>query len=329
MTNLEAQLAEALADRADGVPVPPVPDHFSALGTRPARRRGVLLLGGLTAVGAAAVAAVVLIGTLGKPVTNNTDVAAPPVPAVRIEPAAFLIPGTALPMKAGQFFYVRTVSDGSAVYAGIDFDSFQKRTQVESWRPQVRTEDWMYKAQYLNADGSPKGTPQTDKGPCGLYGKVRDTIKCSGDVKASWHNVTPEFVKALPLDPKALYTQWREFVIADLKANYPGEKPDDNSIATQMIGMVPQISRGSGGMSQPFSEALAAATGLIPGVIVTKGAKNLLGVSGTAYEVHNRKYGISMLVIFDGKGNYIGDKHTAISLGAADALGAPPVVTNY
>ncbi len=306
--DLEARLTEALAARAEQVP-PSFPHRVAP--QRP-RRRGRRVAVGLTA--ACLAAAVAVVSTIVHTGFRAESPTATPV--------AFTIPGTAIPMKPGQFMYRKV----SAV------DPNNKFTVVELWEPQVRSDVWTVKISYLNADGTEVRPADTTTGKCGIFLRLANPADeaelCSE--QGSWTKPTTEFVNKAPQDAATIYAQLHQAVL-DYLPTVP-EKPvvtTDENVAFLTINFLASLGEDTGGLSQPFSKALADSAAMIPGVIVKQNVKNLLGFSGTGYEIDAGNGNIAGPVIFDANGNYIGRTTTAVSVGVADVAGAPPVTVTY
>ena len=317
--DIETRLVEALTDRADQVH--PSRPRLSAVPQRGSAGKGLLIGAAVLVVAGAAVAVAIHNGAspIGGP--NGGTVAGAPA-----KPVAFLVPGAANPLQPGQYFYHKNTEY---------FAAGHEVTVVEVWEPQDPTQQWTMKVQMLNEDGTPRQAPQITTGTCGEFGVARTDGKSGCDDPASWKNPTPAFIAAAPLDPQALYDQLHQYAIDLEHQGYTsGDKTSEDmstvNIAYLQLNVIAGIAESTNGLSQPFSQALAAATAKLPGVVITPNAHNYLGVVGTSYEIDAPGSKIPVTaILFDANGVFIGRPITAVSLGAADAPGAPPVTVNH
>ena len=312
---LTERLRAALAETAQLADVPPPPafsweDGPSAgprRGRRGRRRRrpGRVAVALSTAGIAAAVAGALLLpaGT----------------PSPEVAPAAFLTPGGTTPMDDGQFFYSRwTVQRADDARSVV----------VETWQPQVATDEWTRRITRLAADGTPESDPQVRTAACGDFATLAavpaPASACDG--VGSWSRPTPEFLASLPTDPAQLYESLHDYVVADYQRSANDRTLDmaEANVAFLMMNYIQAIGAETGGLSQTFSAALEDVAARVPGVVVRHDVANLTGVRGTSYEMDAPNGNVAGPLVFDAHGNYVGGPESALVVGAADEAGQPP-----
>jgi hypothetical protein len=98
---------------------------------------------------------------------------------------------------------------------------------------------------------------------------------------------------------------------------------EENIAAATVAGMI-WLGENSGGLSQPFSQALERTVALVPG-IVRGHEKNLAGEGATGYQLLDANgEQRAFAPVFDADGNDVGTSQSAVVVGAADQAGVAP-----
>ncbi|SDN39282.1 CU044_5270 family protein [Allokutzneria albata] len=217
--------------------------------------------------------------------------------------AADLAMGTVDPKIApGQFLYrslraegVTTYSDGGASFGGVIDETWIPADQRHVWmerRANVGKEKWL---PGLEGEGEP--TPSTPRellgewrAPCGDFDYIaQGSRKSCGE--GSWNNPTPEFLAALPKDPKQLY---EKFV-----ASFPG----GDGFVVPSVGSLLNSGRVPAGIRATIYRALA----YVPSLQITENVVNLDNRKGTALGVRQGKE-FREIIIDPADGQYIGNR---------------------
>ncbi|SMC58380.1 CU044_5270 family protein [Lentzea albidocapillata] len=208
------------------------------------------------------------------------------------------------PVAPGQFLYVRTRYKGISIEDPVDTATTTDMTN-EEWIPADRRDEWMFKIK-INAvgwlpghegDGEPEaGTHFKDgqefRGKCGKYSYFAEgqPDRCTvGD----FHNPTPEFIAALPKDPKELLTRLR------------GESGDSDGAALQQAREALQ----SGEYPAEVRANIFRALALMPGLVVTDKKANVDGKEGVALGIRYIE-DFTEIIIDPENGDFIGGRYT-------------------
>lgn len=152
------------------------------------------------------------------------------------------------------------------------------------------------------------------------------------DDAGSWEILTPQFFAWLPTDPQQLYqaigaetvTAMEKEAAVTQGERAPFNDMSDENIAAGTVSEMIWLGENSGGLSQPFSQALEQAVALVPGVV--RGQEKILaGEGATSYHLvgaDGEKRGFAP--VFDADGNYVGTTKGAVVVGAADQAGVAP-----
>ena len=325
---LEQRLRDTLARTADRVPETPRPVltwEEPRVGVRPAGRprvRTVLQFAVPVAV-AAAVAGIVVLpdsGDGGQPGPATTSEA----PSPPLQEAALIAPGSTVPLEPGQYLYSRITRD------------LDKATVVfETWRPQHAADPWTQRyTDYDPVTGELVRPPQVTTAPCGQFDVPQEALTGCDDA-GSWSNPTPQFLASLPSDPAELYRQIAAQGLAEYRSAYDRLPADqaalmratedsEQVIAQRTMVTAMHLAQASGGMSQPFSRELEQAIALMPGAVAGD-EKNLAGEGSVSYRAETATgEPLTVTMVFDVDGNYLGDPWTEFVVGAADAAGVAP-----
>lgn len=205
------------------------------------------------------------------------------------------------PVGPGQFRYVRSR------YVGITVGSEKAYTTDmvdEQWIPADRRDEWMLKftinsVNWLEGhegEGKPDSGPfkngEEFRGKCGKYSYFAETYpdRCTS---ASFHNPTPEFIAALPKDPKELLAKLKE----------DSRTGDAGALRSAREALQ------SGQYPAEVRATMFRALALLPGLVVTDKRANLDGKEGVALGM---KYfdDFTEIIIDPVNGDFIGGRET-------------------
>lgn len=206
------------------------------------------------------------------------------------------------PVASGQFRYVRSRYEGIMVEYGGTKASYTDMVQ-EEWVPADRRDEWMFRNKINSVkwlpghegDGKPEAATSFKDGAefrakCGNYSYFAEgqPDRCT---VASFHNPSPEFVAALPKDPKEL--------LAKLRA-----EGQDNDAGAFMAAV--EALR-SGRYPAEVRANIFRALALLPGLVVTDKRANLDGKEGVAL---GKKYydDFTEIIIDPANGDFIGSR---------------------
>ena len=207
------------------------------------------------------------------------------------------------PIAPGQYRYVRSRYEGITVEYG-SIKAWTSNMVNEEWIPADRRDEWLLKIKVGSAKwlGGHEGEGQPDAGPfkdgqefrgqCGKYSYYAEgqPDRCT---TGSFHNPTPEFVAALPKDPKALLAKLKE------------EGNDTDAAALRQARAALQ----SGQFPAEVRANIFRALALLPGLVVTDKRANLDGKEGVALGVRYRE-DFTEIIIDPANGDFIGGRDT-------------------
>jgi hypothetical protein len=207
------------------------------------------------------------------------------------------------PIAPGQYRYVRSRYEGITVEYG-SIKAWSTDMVNEEWIPADRRDEWLLRfdinsVKWLDGhegEGEPDPGPFKDgqefRGKCGKYSYYAEgqPDRCTA---GSFGNPTPEFIAALPKDPKELLAKLTE----------AGQAGDAGALmearAALQSGQYPAEVRAN------FFRALA----MLPGLVVTDKRANLDGKEGVALGI---KYfdDFTEIIIDPDNGDFIGGRAT-------------------
>ncbi|MGW6934190.1 CU044_5270 family protein [Lentzea sp. NPDC054927] len=208
------------------------------------------------------------------------------------------------PVGPGQFRYVRTRYEGIMIESGDGPAKASSTDMVqEQWIPSDFRDEWMFKNTINSVkwvpghEGSGKPEAATSfkdgeefRAKCGNYSYFAEgqPDRCTA---ASFHNPTPEFIAALPKDPKELLAKLRDEGHAEEAGAFMSAL---NALRT---GQYPAEVRAN----------LFRALALLPGLVVTDKRANLDGKEGVAL---GKKYydDFTEIIIDPDNGDFIGTR---------------------
>jgi hypothetical protein len=207
------------------------------------------------------------------------------------------------PIAPGQYWYVRSRYEGILAGYGSTEASYTDMVQ-EEWVPADRRDEWMFRNKINSVtwlpghegDGKPEAATSFKDGAefrakCGNYSYFAEgqPDRCTF---ASFHNPSPEFIAALPKDPKEL--------LAKLRA-----EGDDNDAGAFMAAV--EALR-SGRYPAEVRANIFRALALLPGLVVTDKRANLDGKEGVAL---GKKYydDFAEIIIDPANGDFIGNRY--------------------
>lgn len=206
------------------------------------------------------------------------------------------------PIAPGQYWYVRSRYEGVMAESGSTKASYTDMVQ-EEWVPADRRDEWMFRNKINSVkwlpghegDGKPEAATSFKDGAefrakCGNYSyfAAGQPDRCT---VASFHNPSPEFIAALPKDPKELLAKLRE----------EGQGND----AGAFMGALEALR--SGRYPAEVRANIFRALALLPGLVVTDKRANLDGKEGVA--LGKRYYDDFTEIIIDpANGDFIGSR---------------------
>ncbi|WP_086820054.1 CU044_5270 family protein [Allokutzneria sp. NRRL B-24872] len=200
----------------------------------------------------------------------------------------------------GQFLYrslraegITTYYEGGASSGGVLQETWIPADQRQLWldrRANLGKEKWL---PGLEGKGEPSSsTPPKMLGdwraPCGDFAYFAQGSRKSCD-KGDWYNPTPEFLAALPKDPKQLYEK--------LVASFPGGDAAVVGGAGSLLG--------SGRVPADVRAAIYRALSHVPSLSITADVANLDGRKGTALGIRQGAE-FHDVIIDPATGRYIG-----------------------
>ena len=202
----------------------------------------------------------------------------------------------------GQFRYRSVRAEGITVYQ--DGGASTGGVVQETWIPADERQVWMDRRANLGKEkwvpgleGKGEPSPSTPRqllgewrAPCGDFDYFAEGSRKSCD-KGSWSNPTPEFLAALPKDPKQLY---EKFV-----ASFPG---GDAAVVTGVGSLLI-----SGRVPADIRATIYRALSLVPSLAVTADVANLDGRKGTALGVRQDAE-FREVIVDPANGQYIGER---------------------
>lgn len=205
------------------------------------------------------------------------------------------------PIAPGQYRYVRSRYEGITREWGSD-TAWTSDMVNEEWIPADRRDEWMLKFTLNSVEWVPghEGEGKPDPGPfksgeefrgkCGKYSYYAEgqPDRCTN---ATFHNPTPEFIAALPKDPKELLAKLKDEGHADDAGAFM------QALEALRSGQYPAEVRAN------IFRALA----LLPGLVVTDKRANLDGKEGVAL---GKKYydNFTEIIIDPANGDFIGSR---------------------
>ncbi|GGU39060.1 CU044_5270 family protein [Lentzea flava] len=205
------------------------------------------------------------------------------------------------PIAPGQYRYVRSRYEGITRAWGSD-EAWTTDMVNEQWIPADRRDEWMLRFTINSVAWVPghegQGTPDSGpfkngdefRGKCGKYSYYAEgqPDRCTN---ATFHNPTPEFIAALPKDPKELLARLREEGHADDAGAFM------QALDALRSGQYPAEVRAN----------LFRALALLPGLVVTDNRANLDGKEGVAL---GKKYydNFTEIIIDPDNGDFIGTR---------------------
>ncbi|MCP3800174.1 CU044_5270 family protein [Allokutzneria sp. A3M-2-11 16] len=202
----------------------------------------------------------------------------------------------------GQFRYRATRTEGITTYQSGGAST--GGVLQETWIPADERQVWMDRRANLGKEKwvpglEGKGEPASStprqllgewRAPCGDFDYFAVGSRKSCD-KGDWYNPTPEFLAALPKDPKQLY---EKFV-----ASFPG---GDAAVVTSVGSLL-----NSGRVPADIRATIYRALALVPSLAVTADVANLDNRKGTALGVRQGAE-FREIIIDPANGQYIGER---------------------
>jgi len=208
------------------------------------------------------------------------------------------------PIAPGQFRYVRSRYEGIMVELGSTKATYSDFVQ-EQWIPADRRDEWLFRNKIISVkwleghEGGGKPDAATAfkdgeefRGKCGNYSYYAEgqPDRCTN---GTFSNPTPEFVAALPKDPKELLDKLRD----------AGQAGDSGALLQAGEAL------NSGQYPAEVRANIFRALALLPGLVVTDKKANLDGKEGVALGM---KYydDFTEIIIDPENGDYIGRRQT-------------------
>ncbi|MFI6094571.1 CU044_5270 family protein [Lentzea sp. NPDC051213] len=251
-----------------------------------------------------AAAAAVAVLTVGGLVASTVDVGSPSATAAEqlVRAADLAEHVTEAPVGPGQYRYVsrrhRSIGEGSGTN-----EAWTMGSRTEVWIPADYRQEWLERQtrevvpQWVpghEGEGRPDqgGKDEEFRAPCGkfTYYAADYPDRCT---IGSWNNPLPEFVSALPTDPRALY----ERMVRD------GGTDPSGALIVAANGLL------SGRLPAEVRANVFRALALLPGLVVTEKRVNLDGVVGVALGIKYYDH-FSELIINPYNGEFIGIRET-------------------
>jgi hypothetical protein len=241
-------------------------------------------------------------------------------------------------VRPGEYLYVESHRwDMVSTQDGDKALTYLQESVIQTWVPYDRSQEWLQRSHNTNQrewiQGSEADLPTPEnsaveelRAKCGDFYPEGGMKPC--DREGTWQEPTPEFVAALPSDPRELYDELRD-AMAD-----EGTGPD----AAILDFVQDAISRGL--MPAGLRANLYRALALLPSLRISDRNANLDGRTGVGLgiETGDRK---QELIIDPATGQFIGERetttrgfgavkpgtvtsYTAVSTGVATEIGAQP-----
>jgi hypothetical protein len=343
----EQELDTALAGLHAGVPAPDLgatrAELMAAAGARPSTqdvgsRRHWLRW----AVSAAAVLLIVAGVLIVQTVSIGDHPPAASAAAAGLNSAADKVGARDPAVAPGQYRYLAAHSwnlatialagkDGNTADAGL---SYLQEQLSETWIPADPDQEWLLRTGDTDnrkwlVGSEAKAKEEGIELPPGRHEEMRAPRgEFYGRNEPSWQTPTPEFLAALPTDPKKLYDKLR----ADTAGR--GQDPD-----LEMLVYVADVLRG-GTVPAAVRANLYRTLAMVPGLEITDGAANLDGKVGVAYGM-NRAGGRQEVIIDAATGQFIGERevntralpglpagtvtsYSSVTSAVVDAIGVAP-----
>jgi hypothetical protein len=218
--------------------------------------------------------------------------------------------GASDPVAApGQYLYIATHAWTTRAFVGGDVDGLSYLSEIvtELWVPADRSQEWTSRSHATGnriwLRGSEADYPRTPKSRqdetterkarCGDFVPKPGQRAC--EVPGTWNKPTPEFVAALPTDPRELYDR--------LRRDTAGQGPDpDYEVMVYISDAI-----GTGLIPAQVRARLYRVAAMVPGLQVSDQHVNLDGRSGIALSIKRAGHILEM-IIDQPTGQYIGER---------------------